>query len=198
MKAPIPIPAPAPAPTITKKQLVDLGACKPGFDRFIAQTGNTDQPVEIFSLIGGKNTTADFLWLAGKTLPKHRIVQFAVECAESVSHLHTDPRANAAIQSAKDWISEPSEVNRLKVCDAAYDAAAYAASAAYVASPAYCAADAAVSAVYAAYAAAYAAAHANANDAAIYADDAYAAAYTAAYAESNEVVQASLMKMFSE
>ena len=49
---------------ITQNELIRLGACQPGLDRFRKQTNDTDQPVEIISLIGGRNTTADMLWLA--------------------------------------------------------------------------------------------------------------------------------------
>ncbi|MFT6347055.1 MAG: hypothetical protein ACJAYB_000036 [Psychromonas sp.] len=155
---------------ITQQQLVDLGACKPGFDRFIEQTGNTDQPVKILNLIGGKNTTDDLLWFAGETLPKMKIVIFAVECAESVLHLHTDPRVLAAIQAARDWIKEPSEVHRLNARDAADNAGDNAPSAA-------------------AYAAAY-----TSSNVVIYASN----AARHANAAPNEAVKTSLIQLFSE
>ncbi|MFT6347084.1 MAG: hypothetical protein ACJAYB_000065 [Psychromonas sp.] len=198
--------------TITKKQLVDLGADKGLISRFIEQTGNTDQAVNVLSLICGKNTTADLLWFAGKTLPKIKIVQFAVECAESVSHLNNNPSDNAAIQSANDWIRKPCEENRLNARNTA-NYAAYAASNALNA--AYPAAFAnAANAAYASYYAAKAAYDANAANAAYnaayYAANAANAAYDAnadafdpnyaayaAYVASNRVVQASLRKLFS-
>ncbi|MFT6347056.1 MAG: hypothetical protein ACJAYB_000037 [Psychromonas sp.] len=164
------------APTITKQELIKLGADQDLISRFIEQTNNTDQPVDILSLIGAENATDDLLWLAGKILPKIKIVQFTVECAESLSHLHTDPSAIAAIQAARDWISEHPEGNRLKARDAAYAAANAAASAAASAA-AYTAANAAANA--AAYTAASAAAYTAANAAA------NAAAYTAAYAAAS-------------
>nr|DAI71383.1 MAG TPA: hypothetical protein [Caudoviricetes sp.] len=40
---------------ITKQELKNFGACQEGFKRFIIQTNNTDEPVEVISLIGGKN-----------------------------------------------------------------------------------------------------------------------------------------------
>ncbi|MFT6347048.1 MAG: hypothetical protein ACJAYB_000029 [Psychromonas sp.] len=191
------------AATITKQKLLNLGAHQGLISRFIEQTGNTDQPVDILSLIGAENATDDLLWLAGQTLPKIKIVQFAVECAESVLHLNSDPRAIAAIQSAKDWLEEPSEENRLLAREAftyannaTYDTDA--ARAAYYAANA-AAADNAYAAINTAYAAAAAACAVEANDAANYANAAaiYANAY-ADYAESNEVVQTSLMNLFSE
>ena len=66
---------------ITKAELIELAACRNGLNRFIAQTNNTDEPVEVSSLVGGKNTHEDLLWLAGKKLPKDRIVRFACDCA---------------------------------------------------------------------------------------------------------------------
>ena len=66
---------------ITKAELIELGACKDGLERFIAQTNNTDEPVEVSSLVGGKNLYSDLLWLAGKKLTKERIVRFACDCA---------------------------------------------------------------------------------------------------------------------
>lgn len=49
---------------ITKAELIDLKPCTDGFKRFVKQTGGTELPVEISSLIGGMNTTRDLLWLA--------------------------------------------------------------------------------------------------------------------------------------
>ena len=66
---------------ITKEELIELGACEEGLDRFITQTNNTDEPVEVSSLVGGKNIYSDLLWLAGNKLPTERIVRFACDCA---------------------------------------------------------------------------------------------------------------------
>ena len=66
---------------ISKQELIELKACKEGFDRFIEQTNNTDEPVEVLSLIGGKSTPSDLLWLAGKKLPKDKIARFACDVA---------------------------------------------------------------------------------------------------------------------
>lgn len=65
---------------ITKAELIELNACQSGLNRFITQTNNTDDPVEVSTLVGGKNTISDLLWLAGKKLPKERIVRFACDC----------------------------------------------------------------------------------------------------------------------
>ena len=66
---------------ITKKELQELNACKGGYARFIKQTNSTDEPVDVASLVGGKNTCGDLLWLAGNRLTKERIVRFACDCA---------------------------------------------------------------------------------------------------------------------
>ena len=60
---------------------MDLSACTDGLDRFIEQTNNTDDAVEVASLVGGINTYYDFLWLAGKKLGKDKIIKFACDCA---------------------------------------------------------------------------------------------------------------------
>ncbi len=67
---------------ITLSELVGMRACVGGVERFIEQTGAKDhQPVDVVSLVGGKNTTSDLLWLAGRKLPKNKIVRFACDCA---------------------------------------------------------------------------------------------------------------------
>ena len=66
---------------ITKAELIELGACEEGLDRFITQTNDTDEPVEVSSLVGGENIYSDLLWLAGKKLPTERIVRFVCDCA---------------------------------------------------------------------------------------------------------------------
>ena len=66
---------------ITKAELIEMKACEDGLERFINQTGNTGEPVEVLSLIGGENTLPDLVWLASKSLPKERIVRFACDCA---------------------------------------------------------------------------------------------------------------------
>lgn len=147
---------------ITKQELKNFGACQEGFKRFIIQTNNTDEPVEVISLIGGKNTVSDLLWLAGKILSKEKIVRFACDCALLNIEL-IRPYTND-FNLIQDFLNNPSQNAAAAAVDAAYAAADTAA--AYAAAAAAYAADTAVAA--AAYAAAYAA------------DAAYAAAYAAA------------------
>lgn len=67
---------------ISKRELIDLEACSAGLKRFIKQTSNTEESVKVISLVGmGAVTTCDLLWLAGKKLPKEKIIKFACDCA---------------------------------------------------------------------------------------------------------------------
>ena len=127
---------------ITKQELKNFGACQEGFKRFVIQTNNTDEPVEIVSLIGGENTVSDLLWLAGKILPKEKIVRFACDCALLNIEL-IRPYTND-FNLIQDFLNNPSQ-NAAAAARAA-DAAADAAYAAY-------AADYAAAAARAAYAA---------------------------------------------
>lgn len=110
-------------------ELIEMCACEDGLERFEQQVGGSHEPVDVLSLIGGVNTTSDLLWLAGKRLPKARIVEFAIKCARAVEHLSDDPRVKAAIDAAENWVREPTEDNR-KAADAAAAAAAWVAAAA--------------------------------------------------------------------
>ena len=126
--------------TINKQQLKDLCACKDGFKRFTKSTHNTEYDVNVIDLIGSDVTTNDLLWLAGKILPKKKIAQFAVDCAESVIHLSENKEVSQnCIDVAKAVIENDNITNRNDARDAA------------------AAADADYSATYADYAAVYAA-----------------------------------------
>lgn len=49
---------------ITKAQLIELNACESGLARFMAQTGNTELPVDVASLVGGETQIAIYCsWL---------------------------------------------------------------------------------------------------------------------------------------
>ncbi len=169
---------------ITKQELKNFGACQEGFKRFIIQTNNTDEPVEIVSLIGGENTVSDLLWLAGKILSKEKIVRFACDCALLNIEL-IRPYTND-FNLIQDFLNNPSQ-------NAAY-AAARAAYAAYAAARAADAAARAADAADAAYAAYAAYAAARAADAAAYAA-ADAAADAAAYAAAD--INKMLVKLFT-
>ena len=66
---------------ITKAELIEMGACRVGLERFIKQTNDTDEAVEVASLVGGENTYSDLMWLASKKSPQGSIVRFACDCA---------------------------------------------------------------------------------------------------------------------
>lgn len=93
-------------------------------------------------------------------------VKFAVWCARSVQHLNNDPRVEAAIKAAEQWLRDPSEASRSVAYAAAAANAAYAAYAAYAAAYAAYAASsaAAASAADAAAAANAAGSHTNLTD----------------------------------
>ena len=99
--------------TINKQKLKDLCACKDGVKRFITSTDNTEYDVNVIDLIGSDVTTNDLIWLAGKILPKKRIVQFAVDCAELVHHLSCNKElAQNCIDAAKAIIENDTKDNR--------------------------------------------------------------------------------------
>ena len=179
---------------IRKSELIEMGACKSGLKRFIAQTNNTNDHVDVLSLIGGKNTTNDLCWLAFKKIGKKSVVEFAVKCAKEVLHLTDAKEAKSAIEAAERWIENPTKDNKDAASAACDDA--YAAAAAYDAVAAYDAAAAAYAAAAAAYDA-YAAAAYDAYDAVAY--DAYdaVAAYDAAAAAglSKEKINQFLIEM---
>jgi len=155
---------------ISKQQLIEMNICKTGLDRFIEQTGNTDHPVEVLSLIGGKNITSDLLWLAVRTLPREKLVRFACDVAliniekikpytdkyDLIVEFLKNPTA-AAYAAAR--AARAARAAAYAVARAARDAvyAARAADAADAADAAADATDAADAAAYAADAAAYAA-----------------------------------------
>lgn len=176
---------------ITKQELKNFGACQEGFKRFIIQTNNTDEPVEVISLIGGKNTVSDLLWLAGKILSKEKIVRFACDCALLNIEL-IRPYTND-FNLIQDFLNNPSQNVAARAARAAYDAARAAARAACDAARATC--DAATYAARAARAATYAV-----YDATYAVYDAYAAAYAVydAYNAYDADINKLLVKLFTE
>jgi hypothetical protein len=176
---------------ITKQELKNFGACQEGFKRFIIQTNNTDEPVEVISLIGGKNTVSDLLWLAGKILSKEKIVRFACDCALLNIEL-IRPYTND-FNLIQDFLNNPSQNVAARAARAAYDAARAAARAACDAARAAC--DAATYAARAARAATYAV-----YDATYAVYDAYAAAYAVydAYNAYDADINKLLVKLFTE
>ena len=66
---------------ISKTELINMGACEKGLNRFIEQTNNTDADVLISSLFNGKNTVSDLIWLAGEICDIEKIRKFARDIA---------------------------------------------------------------------------------------------------------------------
>ena len=125
---------------ISKSKLIKMNACIAGLERFIEQTNNTDKQVDVASLVGGRNTYGDFLWLASKTLTNERIVRFACDCA--LLNIEKIKPYTLEYDLIVDFLYHPSKA----AADAyAYAYAAYAdasaASAASAAASAYAAAD---------------------------------------------------------
>lgn len=136
---------------ISKKQLIEMGACQDVLSRFIEQTGNTDEPVGVLSLIGGKNITSDLIWLAGETLPKEKVARFACDVAliniEKIKP-HTDK-----YDLIVDFLTNPTADTTDAAITAATNAAAYARAAADAAAVADYAARAVAVDAFAAFAA---------------------------------------------
>ncbi len=195
---------------ISKRQLVDFGACKDGLKRFIIQTDGTDEMVNVSSLVGGANTYSDLLWLAGKTISKDRIVKFSCDCA--LINIDMIKSYTDKYDLIVGFLRNPTAADASRAARAAYAAytaadasdAAYAArAAARAAYAAYAAVDASDAAVDAARAAAYAAraAYAAARAAYTAADASYAAAcaaYSAVDASDAGKVNALLIELFNE
>ena len=159
--------------------LKSIGACQSGID-MAARYSSLSEAWE-------KCEHSPYMfWLlrATKKITKEQAVDIAIRCAErrlsDWEQKHPDDKtARAAIDSAKAWLKEPTEENRMAARKASAAADAYAA--AYAAAAA-AAADAYASA-YAAYAAAYAAYAAYA-----------AAADDAAYDASERNAQADIIR----
>jgi hypothetical protein len=164
---------------INKQQLIEMNACADGLKRFISQTNNTDESVDVLSLIGGKNTIDDLIWLAGKTLSKDKIVRFACDCALINIEL-IRPYTDKYYQIV-EFLQNPDSANAYAAAEAADDAA-------YAADDAV---EAAYDAAYAADDAAYAAADA------AYAAYAAVAAANAAYEATQEKINELLKQLFS-
>ncbi|QGT52279.1 hypothetical protein [Vibrio phage MZH0603] len=162
-----------------------MNACEPGLQRFIKQTNNTEEPVEVSSLIGGENYYSDFLWLAEGTLPKERIVRFA--CDVALINIELIKPYTEQFDLIVGFLNNP-DANTDAVVDAV-DAAVDAADADADATD--------VNAAYAAAYAAYAAACAAATDDTATDDAATAVANTADAADSEEKVDQLLIEMFN-
>jgi len=154
---------------ITKEKLLELYACEASVIWFEQNPGITtvEQGIQLLWETDHHSKFNWSNWILSRTLNHHNQVKYAVHAAEIVlpiweKEFPEDKKPHEAINAAKAWINDPSEVNTEKcrqTARAAADAAGYAA--AYAA-----AADAAEAVGWAACAAA----NANAALAAAYAD----------------------------
>lgn len=143
---------------ISKSELIEMKADKAMLDRFIEQTNNTNDSVEVSSLVGGVSTLGDLLWLVGKKLSKIEIVKFVIKCFRLTPRLNCTPEVLKTLEADERRMLDPSIESA--------DVAAYAANFtdAYVANRAHAVANA------------YACAHAD--------DYTYTATYVAAHADA--------------
>lgn len=98
--------------TITKQRLIDIETPLDGLSRFIKQTNDTNEEVNIIDLIGGENTTDDLFWLAGKLGLIGKFPFFAVGCADLVSHLDESGTAKACIEATRTFLNDKTEENK--------------------------------------------------------------------------------------
>ena len=174
--------------TVTLRQILDAYPCyDPREKRLLPADHDLDAPIT-FGEIAEKASPDDLIWCFTYALPGHEALKrhFAVDCAERVRHLITDPRSlNALVIARHHAMGEATDAELAAAWDAAWDAAKAAAWDA-----AWYAAEAAAgnAAWYAAEAAAGNAAKAAAWDAAW--DAAKAAAWYAAKAAAGNAAEA--------
>lgn len=115
---------------ISKQELIEMNVCADGLERFKVQTNNTNDRVDIASLVGGVNTYRDILWLASKCVTHERIVKFACDCA--LINIELIKPYSGHYDLIVDFLNNPitSSDATATACDA-NDAAARAAYAAY-------------------------------------------------------------------
>lgn len=107
---------------ITKQELIKMKASRMLLGDFIDQMKDTDEPVDVGSLIDGKITYGSFLWLAGNTLTRERIVRFACDCALMNVELmkpYTE-NYNMIVEFLKNPTAHPIETVRGTVEDSLY------------------------------------------------------------------------------
>ena len=135
--------------TITKKQLIEFGAYEDGLARFMTRLNNTDEAVEIASLVegkttlvGGKNKIAEILWIAKKLGLKDKIRIFALKCARLVELIEEFRKETIECNDAiETYLNNKNNEHLVKMLDAKIYAGAAAsyAKAAYAAASCACA-----------------------------------------------------------
>ena len=103
--------------TITKSELIELGACYDGFERFVEQTNDTDEPVSVVSLVGGKNTLSDLLWLAEKKVPDYSLQKLSRDCALFSLELIKAHLTDELYNDVLDYITNNGTTGRRKLVE---------------------------------------------------------------------------------
>ena len=103
--------------TLTKAQLRKLGPCAMAPYEHLFPTARTR--VTARQALDGGVSIPDLLWVAAQMGRKDRCVRFALECAQRVAHLNTDPRVQAALDATKAWLDDPCEATARAAGDAA-------------------------------------------------------------------------------
>lgn len=90
--------------TTTLNRIREHSPCREGWEKLLHNLGKTkadDEPLPFFIILAS-NGLDDALWCC-RAEPQHASVwrHFAVDCAESVKHLMTDPRSLKALEVAR-------------------------------------------------------------------------------------------------
>jgi len=124
--------------TTTLNRIREHGPCADGWQKLLKHIGKTqadDEPLSLLTVLES-NGLDDTLWCL-RSVPEHNRLwrHYAVDCAERVAHLMTDPRSHESLRVARlyaDGLATDEELAAAKAAawDAAWDAARDAAGAA--------------------------------------------------------------------
>jgi hypothetical protein len=134
---------------ITEKKLIDAGCCQEGVDRYFSGVGRKSyDSKKLLGLAIKLGRYRDARTVISKLMTAEQCIEWSIYCAESVLHIFEDAypddkRPCESIEAAKQYLADPSDINKDAVVSAAACYDGNAAAAAYVA------------VVYAAYTAAY-------------------------------------------
>ena len=113
---------------MTVNKIKEFQSYEPCLTNLIEQLGGDfdhDVEFEVSSLVGGKNSVNDIIWLLGEMNDKPRLVRLAVYCAELVLHecgesnKHVKYIPSKSIGLAKKWLIDQSEPNATRAMFAA-------------------------------------------------------------------------------
>ncbi len=147
-----------------------LNPCSDRYENFVKNYPEFDDSVSAFLNLT-EISYSDKVWVVTRLIPREFLIKWSIICADSISHLTSDPRVLRCLtylKTIEDFnVLKPGELELINYHEdatnaAAATAAAYAATyAAYAATAAAYATAYSTAATYAAYAAAYAATAAN-------------------------------------